>query len=74
MRIFPDLSPVELNRKNTTAGPPQTMKFQCYASDEYIFKVLEWGFLYKLDLKAETFSSGRRTCESIDETFSQEAP
>ena len=66
LKEFDFLSPIEVNAEGTLSSKPQKMHFKCFTEEEYIHKVIEWGFMYKLDIALEDFTKGRGKCLEID--------
>jgi hypothetical protein len=69
---FDFLSPVEVNSEGTIASSAQKMHFKCFTEEEYLHKVIDWGFLYKLDLELEGFTRARDKCLAIDGGYEQD--
>ena len=63
------LTPIDIDRKETMIQPPLEMKFKCAAENEYIYKIIDWGFLFKLNLELESFSHAATSCSEISKTF-----
>ena len=64
--LYPDLTPIETNAGKTPINKPIAMQFQCNNEKDYIVGLADWGFLFKIDLKLETFSDASTKCSTIN--------
>ena len=66
-KLFPELTPIEIDVAGIIRGPPKVMTLRCPLVDDYIAELEQFGFLYKIDYDYDYFTSAKTRCEEVNE-------